>query len=1127
MFIPKYYEDPARLHVGCERSHSYVVPDAVAGDRRGELREQSARFCSLDGDWDFRYYPSIHALDDEVSGAAAAGSKAFFQADFDPAQDAGIGAYDKLPVPSVWQAHGYDQEQYTNVNYPFPFDPPYLPQENPCAVYLRDFDYQQDAQAPRAFLNFEGVDSCFYVWLNGRFVGYSQVSHSTSEFEVTQLLEPGRNRLAVLVLKWCDGSYLEDQDKFRMSGIFRSVYLLRRPQAAIRDYFVHTSLSEDQHSARIRIDLDFLGAVRPADTDPEIVGQAADQRSTAQPCPVQAKILDDFGQVLAQAAASADGRQGSIELSLSDPLLWNAEEPNLYRLELSSLGEEGTAGSQQVPAEVITDYIGIRQVSVDGNVVKVNGQPIKIHGVNRHDSDPVTGFTISQAQMMRDLQLMKEHNVNAIRTSHYPNAPHFYALFDQLGFYVIAEADIETHGIDALYEDKPREDPQCWNGKISDDPAFEDSIVDRVQRSVERDKNHASVISWSMGNESGYGCGFEAALAWTKQRDPSRLTHYESAIHGSPRANLDYSNLDIYSRMYPSTKDIAAYFTPEGPHGVTPHGDDGDQGRRPYFLCEYSHAMGNGPGDLEEYFETFQRFPGLLGGCVWEWCDHAIDQGRTIDGRKVYLYGGDHGEYPDDGNFCMDGLVYPDRRPHTGLKEFKNVFRPARVVDFDQPSCTLTLYNYMDFLDLADYLTISWTLLRDGEPFERGYFGGDETHNPASSSLEDPLLDAIDCGPVPSIPAHGEGQVTLPQLDLPAQGKVTLLVTYRLKEASSPLPAGFDLGFDQVDIAVQDRANSVVSALMDRFEPLSPAQPDQLMGRHSSQRLTSEGVPTIGETSSQIAIEGEDWRYAFNKNSGLFDSLVYASRPLLDQPMEVNVWRAPTDNDMNIKQEWRRAHYDHTYTRAYSSEYSVDQSTGTVTITADLALVSKVIQPIAKMRALWTITAQGALSLKMDVKRDPAFPFLPRFGLRLFLPKAMDQATYCGYGPTESYVDKHQATHYGVFASSAHGLFEPYLKPQESGSHWSCDYVNVESQSIAILALSETPFSFNLSPYTQEELTDKGHNHELDESESTVLCLDYAQSGLGSNSCGPALAEPYRLDIPEFTYTLRLLPQAK
>lgn len=1075
MFIPRYYEDPSRLHVGTEPNRSYFIPASVPMDSRGDRRRESDRFLDLDGDWDFRYYRSLYDLDAEVISAQEAGEPVFYQEDFNPEDDAGHGVFKPITVPGVWQTQGYDNPQYTNTRYPFPFDPPYVPQDNPCGIYLRTFEYQPVARAPRALLNFDGVDSCFYLWMNGELVGYSQVSHCTSEFDITKKLKPGRNRLAVLVLKWCDGSYLEDQDKFRMSGIFRDVYILRRPESRIRDYFVHTNLTQDNSRACVTVDLDIAATGQSA--KPSVMG----------------RIVDSAGSKIAESRASGGENQSCLRMEIDHPRLWNAEDPQLYRLELYYKGD-AVGTSMEDPDEVITDYIGLRSVSVEGQVVKVNGSPIKIHGVNRHDGDPRTGFAIDQDQIMRDLVLMKEHNVNAIRTSHYPNAPQYYSLFDQMGFYLVAEADLETHGIEYLYHGPGWKEPDYWNGKIADDPNFTQSILDRAQRSLERDKNHPSIIIWSMGNESGYGCGIEAALAWTKQRDPSRLTHYESAIHGSPRTDLDYSNLDITSRMYPSIRQIKEYFTSEGPHGVSSHGDDGDGGRRPYFLCEFCHAMGLGPGDLEDYFRVFQEQPGILGGCVWEWADHAIDQGRSRDGRQVYTYGGDHDEYPNDGNFCMDGLVYPDRHPHTGLEEFKNVFRPARVVDFNPADETIRLHNYLDFIYLDEYMTLSWTVLRDGEPVLTGGL---------SENAEDDL----------HIAPHQEGKVKLPPIKWPDRGRVTLLVSYALKKEDRNLRRGHLLGFDELNAAalgLDERSNSVAGFILEEHG-------------HNRQDVVR---PMTKENAGTIEVEGDDWRYVFNKRTGMLDTAIVANRQLLTAPTQVNVWRAPTDNDAIIKQEWIRAQYDRTVTRAYESVLNIDEDRGITTIRTDLSLVSPSIQPLGSIQATWSFDCLGGLDLGLSFHKDSEFPVLPRFGIRLFLPRTMDKVTYCGYGPYESYRDMHQASHYGVFSNTVEGMVEHYLRPQENGSHCGCDYLMVEDGWSALEVVGDTPISFSCSPYTQEELTEKGHDYELQECGSTVLCLDYATAGVGSNSCGPDLAPAYQMNESEITFGLHLRVQS-
>ena len=520
MIVPKYFEDFDHLHVNTMPNRAYYIPASRRMEDLVENREASDRFFPLSGDWKFRYFTSVYDVKEE-----------FFAEGYD------TSAFETIPVPSVWQNYGHDHHQYTNVRYPFQVDPPYVPYENPCGAYVRTFEWKKQEEAPRAFLNFEGVDSCFYVWMNGSFVGYSQVSHSTSEFDVTDFLKDGTNIIAVLVLKWCDGSYLEDQDKFRMSGIFRDVYLLARPEKGIRDYFVKAAPDASYQNGEVSI------AITWNDGEP--------QEGTA-------KLFDAENHLVAEAAFGGD----TVQMHVKDAHLWNAEEPYLYTLVLETAGE------------VITDHVGIREIHAKDGVLYLNGVKIKFHGTNRHDSDPVTGFAISLAQIKKDLKVMKEHNINAIRTSHYPNAPYCYQLYDRLGFYVIDEADNESHGTEAIYADYTswEEYAKNWNKLIANNPVFTEATVDRTQRCVERDKNRPSVVIWSMGNECAYGCTFEAALKWTKEFDPTRLTHYESARYVDDPKKYDYSNLDLYSRMYPSLEEIKKELV--------------EYGDKPYIMCD-------------------------------------------------------------------------------------------------------------------------------------------------------------------------------------------------------------------------------------------------------------------------------------------------------------------------------------------------------------------------------------------------------------------------------------------------------------------------------------------------------------------------------------------------------------
>jgi len=1020
MIIPKYYEDLKVLHKNTMPNRAYYVPAAERLADPAEGREESGRFVLLSGDWKFRYFDSIYDVKEE-----------FFREGYDTA------GFDEVTVPGVWQNYGYDRHQYTNTRYPFPMDPPYVPHENPCGEYVRTFDYHKEESAPKAYLNFEGVDSCFYVWMNGSFVGYSQVSHSTSEFDVTESLKEGKNTLCVLVLKWCDGSYLEDQDKFRMSGIFRDVYLLKRPEEGIFDYFVKAQPTGDLKGGNVEITF----------------------RYQNQPVPVRVSLFDREDKLVAKTEVS----EGKAALAIEDARLWNAEEPYLYTLVL------------ETENEVITDQVGIREIHTKDGVLYINGVKVKFHGTNRHDSDPVTGFAISPAQLKKDLRLMKEHNINAVRTSHYPNAPWAYQLYDRLGFYVIDEADNESHGAADIYmKDRDWESrARRWGVPIADNPEFIQATVDRTQRCVERDKNRPSVVIWSMGNECAYGCTFEAALKWTKEFDPSRLTHYES-VRYVPRDNCDMSNVDLCSRMYPSLQEIHQYFK--------------EDGSLPYIMCEYCHAMGNGPGDLEDYFQVIRQYDGSCGGFIWEWCDHAIETGRTVTGKKMYAYGGDHEEYPHDGNFCMDGLVYPDRRPHTGLMEFKNVYRPARVVSLRRGETSgeagreLVLHNYMDFVNLKDYLTVEYEVTCDGVAFEKGAVTDQE------------LLD---------IPAHEERAVPV-TFTVPESGKCFLKVSYYQKNAGEVLPAGFLLGFEEVELQNESGENQKVKEIFAKGHGQAEFE--------------------VREDDRSITVSAPEFCYTYDRLTGVFTKMVYQNQALLERPMEYNIWRAPTDNDRVIKLEWRRAQYDRIVTRAYETHW--EEKPDQVKIETTLSVSAIYLQRILNIKACWTIWPDGAVDASLHAEKDPVFPFLPRFGVRMFLPRDMAQVTYCGIGPVESYIDKRWAGYHGVFETDVKAMHEDYIRPQENGSHHDCDYVTVGSGKAALTIAGTETFAFNASVYTQEELTEKAHNYELEESPYTVLCVDYRQSGIGSGSCGPQLLEKYRLSGENIDFEFRIKPES-
>ena len=999
--LRQFHEDPQILHVGTCPIRSYYLPFA---DEEESHTGVSSRVFSLDGEWAFRYFESFGQAVDPEEGLC-----------FDEEE---MGS---IPVPSCWQNHGYGRHMYTNVRYPFPVDPPYVPDENPCGLYVRHFELEEKDPEARWFLNFEGVDSCFYLWVNGEFAGYSQVSHATSEFELTELLQEGDNTLAVLVLQWCDGSYLEDQDKLRMSGIFRDVYLIARPQAFLRDYFVKESFAPDFSHAQVTVELMPEGKLD-----------------------LTASLYAPDGTLVAACEHPKD----SAVLEVPAPVLWNAEHPAQYTLVL------------ETPDECIVQMVGLRKIEVVDGVVYLNGVNIKFRGVNRHDSDPVTGYTISREQALLDLALMKRHNVNAIRTSHYPNAPWFLQMCSEYGFYVIGEADMESHGMamrTGLHSLENYAD-------AADDPQFGEAILDRMQRSVIRDKNNAAVVIWSLGNESGWGENFEAAGRWAKEYDPSRLLHYENFLTYHKARKPDFSMLDLYSRMYAPLDQVRDYFA----------GKDLDENlpdkKLPFIQCEYIHAMGNGPGDAEDYQQLIMEYDGFCGGFVWEWCDHAVYGGTTPDNRPIYRYGGDFGEFPHDGNFCMDGLVYPDRTPHTGLLEYKNVIRPIRARRAEGKADTFILHNYLDFTNAEDFLTVSYEISQDGEVL----YGGE---------LE-----------LPHLPPHGEAEVVLPAL--PEGGVCTLLLSYATKAAGDFCTAGHALGFDE--IVLHD-------------EPFFLDAP-------------AEGPVELEETGDAVVLTGEKFRYVFNKHTGLFDSLVWQNRNYLEKPMGWNLYRAPTDNDQYIRHQWELAGYHRPTVKVYGVQVSRLENGGAC-VTCQLSIAALTVSPFLRVEAQWAIDAQGRMDASLDCRRDGRFPWLPRFGVRLFLPRDFASVEYFGYGPYESYQDKHQASHLGVYAQAVDAMHEDYLKPQENSSHWGCRYVTLTDGAYSLTASSETPFSMNVSPYTQEELAEKKHNYELTKCGQTVFCLDYKMSGVGSNSCGPELLPQYRLEEEEFAFRFTLMPQ--
>ncbi|MCL1835630.1 MAG: DUF4981 domain-containing protein [Oscillospiraceae bacterium] len=1023
----RYHEDPSALHIGTLPQRCYYVPFSKYSPGTG--REGSDRFASLNGEWEFMYCETEDMLPEDFFAPGA--------------------LPDKIDVPSCWQIKGYDRHQYTNVLYPIPCDPPFVPAVNPCALYRRRFAAEQTSM--KRTLVFEGVDSCFYVYINGHFAGYSQISHMMSEFDVTDLLYEGDNTIAVLVYKWSTETYVEDQDKLRMSGIFRDVYLLSRPGGHVYDYTTSQEFAHDYKSARLNIGLETHGSLSFA----------------------TASLLDAEGAQVAKSGI--DG--GAVSLEIPAPQLWTAETPYLYTLLLETGDGDYT--------EAIADQIGLREIEITGGVLKVNGVPIRLKGVNRHDSDPETGYTISREQMLTDLKLMKEYNINAIRTSHYPNAPLFYEYCDRYGFYVIDEADFEAHGMETCIGELPEvtelldsqtntsrghenpselfEDPRLVRAArrslIADMPEYKATIVDRAVRMVRRDRNRACVFCWSLGNEGFWGRNMLASAEAVRELDPQRPRHYERILpHEQGYAAAD-GLLSFVSKMYPPVAWCEEFF------------EDADE-TRPLILCEYSHAMGNGPGDLEDYYLVMEKHPRFAGGFVWEWCDHAVFAGVADNGKKMFLYGGDFGEFPHDGNFCVDGLVFPDRKPHTGLLELGNVLRPIRAEL--EGEGRFRLYNKLNFLDVGELYEIQWELTCDGAPVQSG---------------------AVKC---PSIEAGGHAAISI-GYDVPAEGKAYIKLTYVTLRAFGLLPEKHIAGFDQLYVggAPAARAGGDGSGT-------TPAAPEFTRERGII-RVTS----------------GDSFDYAFSEKEAQFTSIRAGGAELLKAPVRYNIWRAPTDNERLVKSIWRSWHYDRAVTQVYNVEASGEN--GTVTIVTKTSVTAPGMARFLDIDTRWTIDADGAIGWQITAAKNPLTPFLPRFGLLLTLDEDMQDVIYTGYGPNESYIDKRRASWYGRFKTSVDELSCDYIRPQETGSRWGCDRLVVSSADGRSLCIEGEGFCFNVSRTDPWAIAEAAHNFELKAGNRITVCIDAAQSGVGSNSCGPELMKQYRLDSREISFSGRLI----
>jgi len=999
-FIENYHKDLTKLHINCEEPRAYFIPFENELAAHTGKRMKSPYFKSLCGEWDFKYFKSVDEVEED-----------FTEADYELCD---CGCFDKISVPQNWQMNlekGYDVPNYTNVNYPYPVDPPHIPNENPCGLYMRDFYLSEGYLGRELFLNFEGVDSAFYVWINGKFVGFSTVSHCISEFNISKFAEKGCNRIAVLVVKWCATSYLEDQDMWRMSGIFREVYLLARAKNHITDLFVRTDLSEDFTSAKIVVEV-----------------------QTKKKANVAYKLISPEGAIVSEGIAD-----GSFSVAVEKAVLWSDETPKLYQLFLT------------LEDEVILQKVGLKRIEIKEKVIYINGKKVKARGVNRHDSHAILGHTTPLDHMLEDLYILKRHNINTIRTSHYPNDPRFCELCDELGFYVVDEADLETHGMHVI--------GLCG---LSESPDWKSAYVDRAKRLFERDKNHACVIFWSLGNESGNGDNHRAMRDYILSRDENVIIHYEGAGFRAPNGGDRSKDISmIESQMYTSPADCKAQL-------------ENKEYKKPFYLCEYCHAMGNGPGDLWDYWQVIREYDNFFGGCVWEFTDHSVAIKK--DGKTAFTYGGDFGDVPNDGNFCVDGLVYPDRRPHTGLLEVKHVYQPykAELLDFETGEIELTSYRY--FTDLSD-LDLVWSVECNGKV------------------VKSETLGAL------KIAAGKKKKYKLfSMVEFDRAGEYFLNLRFITNTDTDYAKAGYEMGFSQFDLCVvypeeeerQNFAHELEFAEDDRYIEVS-----------------------CGETS-----------YLFDKALGSIESIVSDGKSLIEKPMKINVWRAPTDNDSSIKHKWSEAGLDAIVQTTIGTGV-LEKTEEYISLYADITLGARAKAIAIKAREILTFTRDGAVEVAFNVEVGEKVPHLPRFGIELVMPKGSERMEYFGYGPMESYIDKHRAATIGYFKSSVSDNFEHYVRPQENSSHYDTRVAfvgSLQGHGLMFETINGENFSFHTSHFTDKELTNTKHDYELSEKEQTFVHIDYKMSGIGSNSCGPELLPQYRVDEKQFQCSVKLYP---
>lgn len=971
---------------------------------------------SLDGEWDFNWVENLDQapkLTDEIEWV-------------------------KVNVPHCWEMDGYGNPVYVGEGYPFVPAPPRVPVEgNHVGTYRKTFEVPEYWAGNEVYIVFDGVCSAFYVTVNGVEVGYGQGSRTEVEFRVTKHVKEGENELKAQVLRWSDGVYLEDQDMWQMSGVHRGVYLYAVPGVSIRDYYVRIKFDEGFEDA------DLLVTVNLESLHTKAAGGYSVELT-----------LRDGDAVVSNAEEKAVEwwmRESIIEFSLpvTKPKQWNHETPNLYDLELT-LRKEGEAVHR------VARRIGFRQVDIVDGQILVNGVPILFNGVNRHEHHPVTGKTVSRESMIQDIKLIKQFNFNAVRNSHYPNDPEWYSLCDEYGLYVVDEANIETDGIAKIRAILPRQEP-------ANDPEWLPAMTDRVVRMVERAKNHPCVVMWSLGNEAGNGPNFEACAGWVHYRDPTRPVHYEGVID---HWNKMSEYVDVLSVMYPAVDDDTRFRRGKHHWPPLPYMADFEGEERPLIACEYAHAMGNGPGSFKEYWDMFREKRRLCGGFVWDWVDQGLLQ-HTPNGEPYFAYGGEWGDPRTAGSFCLNGLVYPDRRVKPSLYEVKKVCQPVYVEAENLEKGILRVTNRRYFTGLGD-MSVSYTIELDGVAVRSGDL------------------------PVLETPPGNHELVQVDLDELKRSGEYWLNVYFKTREATQWGEAGHLVAWEQF-----------------RLNP-----------NYVTDKESVESIPEMAESSDSYTVSAMNSKVTVNKATGTMTLSVNGDEVIHRGPT-VSLWRAPTDNDIrNMVPEWRKHGLD-TLEATVTKVLSEPTGGGTQVIVQGYLEAE---EQRNEFTVGYLLRGDGSVKVTASVETAPDYEWLPRVGVQMRLPEELDQVEWFGRGPHENYSDRNVGAAVGRYRASVDELFVPYIVPQENGNRTDTRWLEIGNGSRGLKVTGEGVFEFSAHRYDIDDLERAEHLHELERKPYVVLNIDHRQAGLGSASCGPDTLFKYRVPSGSYTWSFTIEP---